>query len=462
MSDIKLPPHDLTLEKYVLGGVILEPKILPEVIEAIGVDEFYHTQHQLIYGSLIKLFGKGEPIDEVTVSEQLKRDGGNIEYLNTLVVNTIPDPKILTYCYILKQLYIKRQIIETDNNTLERVYDPGEDALELLAEKEIKLFNLVRGLQKRTDESLGEIIVKSIRDADKGKEASGVLTGFSELDKIIGSFQNSDLIILAGATSMGKTAMGLTITYNIARRGVPVGIISLEMPKSQVSGRLRAMESGIAMNKILGNRMSDSERELLHNADQFLHELPIFIDDSTNINSLELRAKAIGMVRKRGIKILIVDYLQLLSPDDWKQSREQQVSQASRKMKGMAKELQIPVICLCQLSRKVETRDKNKPRLSDLRESGAIEQDADQVMFVYRPEYYGDREFNIDEDPLDVEPRPAEGKATLRIAKNRNGSLGCVIFNFDKQRTLFTETDEAWNYFKKHSYNGVKEKTPFD
>lgn len=443
-----LPPQNLDIERHILSEMLLESKVIQEVIEVIDEQVFYHPQHQAAFTAICKLFQRGIPVDELTIGEQLKKDGAVVgsDFFKKLY-GVYVEGNVTAHCYFLKELFIKRELIKFSGHTYQIAHNPETDALQLLSDTGLMLNNLLQGIQQKQDESIEDILIKLVRDQERGKEAIGVLTGYSQLDKILGTFQNSDLIILAGATSMGKTAMGLSLAWQIANRQIPVGIISMEMPKAQVAGRLRAIETGFSLSRVLGGRIEPEEMLTLIEADHKIARLPIFIDDSTNLNSLQLRAKAVGMVRKRGIKILFVDYLQLLSPDDYKMSREQQVSQTSRKLKTMAMDLQIPVVCLCQLSRKVETRENCVPRLSDLRESGAIEQDADVVMFVYRPEYYDLNVFNIPEDGLDSAPRDAKGKAVLKIAKHRNGPLGYMVLDFDKERTLFSQEQFTPNQY---------------
>lgn len=452
-----LPPQNLEIERQVLSEMLLSASTIQEVIEVIDEQVFYHSHHQATFTAICKLFQRGIPVDELTVGEQLKKDGVWVDPdFFIKLYGGMPGNNSVQHCHLLKELYIKRELIKSSAETYQLGHKSETDVFELLSDCGLTLYQLLQGIQKKQDESLEDILIKLMRDQERGKESLGVLTGYPQLDRILGTFQNSDLIILAGATSMGKTAMGLSLAWQIAKRDIPVGIISLEMPKAQVAGRFKAIETGVSLNRILGNRVTPEETMSIIEADDRLAKLPIFIDDSTNLNSLQLRAKAIGMVRKRGIKILFVDYLQLLSPDDYKMSREQQVSQTSRKLKTMAMDLQIPVICLCQLSRKVETREKCVPRLSDLRESGAIEQDADVVMFIYRPEYYDHPNFNIPEDGIDSAPRDAKGKAVLKIAKHRNGPLGYMVLDFDKDRTLFSEE----KYYSKNEYH--PEHNPFD
>jgi len=442
----KLQPQAIPLEEAVLGAIMLDKNALPSVLDILTAESFYVEGHKNIYLAMLKLFDQTHPIDILTVFEEMKTQGTieTIEGPNYIVnlTNKIGSSANIEYhARIIAQKYIQRELIRVSTTIINDSFEDTKDVFELLDNAEHNLFaiteqNLNRGFQK-----VGELAVKAQTQLEelsqKSEGLTGVPTGFTELDRLTSGWQKSDLIILAARPGMGKTAFTLSLAKNAAMNfGKPVAIFSLEMANIQLVQRLISMEAEISSRKLRNGQLEPHEWQQLRSAVEKLSEVPIFIDDTPAINSFELRAKCRRLKMQHDIQLVVIDYLQLMSGSMDKKSgnREQEISSISRALKGMAKELNIPVIALSQLSRAVETRGGEKrPMLSDLRESGAIEQDADIVSFIYRPEYY-----DITED----EGMSLKGVAEIIVAKHRNGALDTIKLRFIDHFAKFTNLDE--------------------
>lgn len=439
----RVMPQAIDLEEAVLGAAMLDKDAFSVVVEKLRPDSFYLEAHHEIYQVMMDLFANSKPIDILTVHEELKKRGkldeiGGVNYLMDLTNKVASAANIEYHAYIIVQKYIQRALIKASTSTIKDAYDDTKDVLQMLDEAEQHLFeitdnNLNTGFQSIS--AVASTVQKKIEELSQKEDGlTGVTTGFKELDRITNGWQVSDLIIIAARPGMGKTAFTLSLARNAAAAGTGVGIFSLEMDNEQLVQRLISMESMIPASRLRDANLDEGQFKLLHEAVEKLSQMPVYIDDTPAINIFELRAKCRRLRQNHDIGLVVIDYLQLMSAGDSskKGNREQEISTISRALKGMAKELKVPVIALSQLSRAVETRGGDKrPQLSDLRESGAIEQDADIVQFIYRPEYY---ELT---DNMDVPDNLAE----IIISKHRNGSLGSVNLRFLKQYVKFVDDE---------------------
>ncbi len=437
----RVMPQALDLEEVVLGASMLDKEAFSIIVEKLRPDTFYLQAHQDIYQVMMDLFANSKPIDILTVHEELKKRGkldgiGGVNYLMGLTNKVGSAANIEYHAHIVLQKYIQRQLIHISTLTISDAFADQKDVLEMLDDAEQKLFditdkNLNTGFQKIS--SVAAEVQKNIEKLSQREDGlTGVTTGFKELDKITNGWQRSDLIIIAARPGMGKTAFTLSLAANAAEAGTGVGIFSLEMANEQLVQRLISMDSMIPATTLREGSLKTDQWPILANSVEHLSEMPIFIDDTPAINIFELRAKCRRLKQNHGIGLVVIDYLQLMSAGDNNKrgNREQEISSISRALKGMAKELDLPVIALSQLSRAVETRGGDKkPQLSDLRESGAIEQDADIVTFIYRPDYYELA------DNMDTPANTAE----VIISKHRNGSLGVVTLEFIKENVKFVD-----------------------
>lgn len=429
----KVPPQAKDLEEAVLGGIMLEKGAFDTVIEIIRSECFYVDAHQKIFKCFESLAAKSSPVDILTVVEELKTKGqleevGGAYYISKLTNVVVSTAHIETHARIVLQKFIQRELIRICGEIIRDAYEDGTDVFDLLDDAEQKIFNITNNYLKKNYDEISEALAKAITRIDKLREqkdeVSGVPSGFKHLDKITYGWQPSDLIILAARPAVGKTAFALNLIRNAAlnpSKPTPVAFFSLEMGAAQLVQRLLSAESGIEMEKIARGKLEDYEYQQLHTKGvKRLESAPIFIDDTAALNIFEFRAKARRLVNKHHVGMIIIDYLQLMSGSgDRNTNREQEISSISRNLKVLAKELNIPIIALSQLSRAVESRKESKiPQLSDLRESGAIEQDADMVMFIYRPDYY-----EINQDEMG---NSTIGETHIKIAKHRNGSLDTV------------------------------------
>ena len=443
----KIPPQALDLEEAVLGAMLIDKKGVDEVIDILQPDAFYKTSHQYIFEVIFQLFQDSQPIDLLTVSAELRKNGkleavGGEFYLVQLSQRVASSAHIEFHARIVLQKFIQRSLIKISSEIIESAYKDSTDVFDLLDEAESKLYDVTQGNIKKSSETAQNLVLeakKRIEEISKRDGLSGVSTGFEKLDKLTSGWQPSDLIIIAARPGMGKTALTLSMARNIAvTKQIPVAFFSLEMSSVQLITRLISSETGLSSEKLRTGKLEDHEWQQLNVKVTDLEKAPLFIDDSPSLSIFDLRAKARRLSSQHGIKLLVVDYLQLMTATTNNKSgnREQEISTISRNLKALAKELNIPVIALSQLSRAVETRGGTKrPMLSDLRESGAIEQDADIVSFIYRPEYY-----NIDEWD-DDERTPSEGQAEFIVAKHRNGGLDNIRLKFIGHLGKFEDLD---------------------
>ena len=443
----RIPPQALELEEAVLGAMLIDKKGVDEVIDILQPDAFYKTAHQIIFEAIFQLFQDSQPVDLLTVSSELRKKGkletvGGEFYLVQLSQRVASSAHIEFHARIILQKFIQRSLIKISNEIIESSYKESTDVFDLLDEAESKLYDITQGNIKKSSESAQSLVIeakKRIEEISKRDGLSGVSTGFEKLDKLTSGWQPSDLIIIASRPGMGKTALTLSMARNIAvTKQIPVAFFSLEMSSVQLITRLISAETGLSSEKLRTGKLADHEWQQLNVKVTDLEKAPLFIDDTPSLSIFDLRAKARRLSSQHGIKLIVVDYLQLMTAGTSTKSgnREQEISTISRNLKALAKELNIPVIALSQLSRAVETRGGTKrPMLSDLRESGAIEQDADIVSFIYRPEYY-----NIDEWD-DDERSPSEGQAELIVAKHRNGGLDNIRLKFIGHLGKFEDLD---------------------
>jgi replicative DNA helicase len=443
----RIQPQAVPLEEAVLGAILIDKNALPTVLDILQPRSFYVEGHQHIYEAMLRLFEKTHPIDILTVHEELKSAGhldkvGGPNYLVELSNRVASAANIEYHARIIAQKHIQRELIQASTTIIKDSFDDTKDVFELLDDAERNLFEITQQNLNRGFEAIGSLAIKAQKQLEelsqKSEGLTGVPSGFTELDRLTSGWQSSDLIIVAARPGMGKTAYTLSLAKNAAMDyGRPVALFSLEMSSIQLVQRLISMEAEISSRKLRNGQLEPHEWQQLHTAVEKLSTVPIYIDDTPAINSFELRAKCRRLKMQHDIQLVIIDYLQLMSGSvDNKKSgtREQEISSISRAMKGMAKELGIPVIALSQLSRAVETRGGEKrPMLSDLRESGAIEQDADIVSFIYRPEYY---------DITESEGVSLKGVAEIIIAKHRNGALETVKLKFIDQFAKFANLDE--------------------
>ncbi len=443
----KVQPQSLQLEEAVLGAIMINKDALPTVVDILTSDSFYADRNQMVYKAMLSLFEKSNPIDLLSVTEELRKAGelevvGGPYYLVELTNRVGSSANIEYHARIIAEKHIQRELIRNSTEVLRDAYDETTDVFNLLDKAEKGLFDITQNNLSRGPEGMSSLAAKMLKQMDelRNKEdgLTGVPTGFTNFDRLTSGLQPSDLFILAARPGMGKTSFVLALARNAAMdAGKGVAIFSLEMSNLQLVQRLVSLEAEIEGMKMRNGKLEDYEWQQMHSAVERLSDAPIYIDDTPGINIFELRAKARRLHMQHGISMVIIDYLQLMSGggDNKGGNREQEVSAISRALKGLAKELQVPVIALSQLSRAVETRGGTKrPQLSDLRESGSIEQDADMVGFIYRPEYYQIME--------DEEGNSLKGIAELIIAKNRHGSAETLKMKFVSNYAKFANLDD--------------------
>ena len=444
-ADVK-PPAAPEIEASVLGAMMIEKEAVPKAIELLTSDSFYLKEHRFIFEAMVSLFDASEPIDTVTLYEELKKreqleEVGGAVYISKLSQNISSAANIEYHAKIILEKQILRGLITSSHEIAKAAYEGTEDAFDILDEAERKIFEITETHLKKSFQSMD----RAVRDAleyieaihSNTKQKFSVPTGFYELDELLGGFQKSDLIIVAARPSMGKTAFALTVARNAAiDHKVPVGIFSLEMSTMQLIIRLLCAEGRLNAHLVRTGKLPNEEGVKLSRNAHKLIESPIYVDDMPAQTVLEIRAKARRLKAEKNIGMIIIDYLQLMQGPAHIESREREISHISRSLKSLAKELNIPVIALAQLNRAVETRTDKRPQLSDLRESGSIEQDADVVLFLNRPEYYGIKTFPDD-------ATPTEGVAEIIVGKQRNGPTGDVRLAFIKEYARFENLAHA-------------------
>lgn len=451
MEHGKLPPQAVDLEEAVLGALMLEKEAVNAAIDILQPKSFYKEAHQKIFAVILSLFQGSEPVDILTVTNELKQRGeleivGGPYYITQLTNRVASAANIEFHARIIAQKYIQRELIRISSDIITDAYDETTDVFTLLDKAESNLFSVAEGNIRKNYESMSDLIRESMKQIEeaKGQESgvTGVASGFTALDRVTSGWQPSDLVIIAARPAMGKTSYVLSLARNAAVDfDKPIAFFSLEMSSVQLVTRLVSAESEISAEKLRSGNLRDDEIQQINSKITELAEAKIFIDDTPGLSVFELRAKARRLKAQHDIQLLVIDYLQLMTGGgDNKGNREQEISTISRSLKSIAKELNIPVLALSQLSRAVETRGGDKrPQLSDLRESGSIEQDADMVQFIHRPDYYGLHE--------DAEGNNTKGLATIIIAKHRNGSVGDVQLKFIDHLAKFQDMERGMNDF---------------
>ena len=438
MELIKVPPQNLEAEQAVLGAMMLEPEAGSSVFEMLQPEDFYRDNHRLIFSAIRDLFEKGDPVDLVSVAEILRQQGrleqvGGIATISEIARSVPSAANVEYYANLVTEKALLRQLIRATSSIQERGYEPGEEARGLLEEAEKLILDLSRRRVKDGFSLIRDVLLETFEKieylyAHKGN-LTGVPTFFTELDRMTSGWQPSDLVIIAARPSMGKTAIVLNMAQNAAVRAkVPVAIFSLEMSKEQLVQRMLCGEAMVDQQRVRTGELLDADWPKLTRAVGPLSDAPIFIDDTVGISLAELRSKARRLKTENNLGMIVIDYLQLLSVGKKTESRQQEVAQISRTLKGLARELKIPVIALSQLNRGVEQRQDKRPIMSDLLESGAIEADADVISFIYRDEYYN-------------QESEKKGIAELIIAKHRNGPVGTVELGFLKEFTKFVNLE---------------------
>lgn len=438
-----MPPQSLDAERSILGAILLDKDSIIKIADMITADDFYSYQHGVIFEAVLQLFEKRIPIDIVTLSELLEsagktKEAGGAGYLAELVNNTPSAANIVYYAQIVKGKAILRRLISAGADITEMGYEEDSEISEVLDAAEQKLFGVSQNSLKNKFFAIRDVLTDAFdridkihKDKDKGA-IRGVPSGFRDLDGITAGFQKSDLIILAARPSMGKTSFSLNLAENAAIEfKIPVAVFSLEMSKDQLVDRLLSSQAGVDSWKLRTGNLSDEDFPKIGYAMGVLSEAPVFIDDSPGGNIMEIRAKARRLQMEHGLGLIIIDYLQLMSGHSRSSdgNRVQEISEISRGLKGLARELDVPIIALSQLSRAVEHRDDKRPQLSDLRESGSIEQDADVVMFLYRDEYY-----HPDSE--------RKGITEVLIRKHRNGPIGAAELYFNPAQMRFNDLEK--------------------
>ncbi|WP_342648330.1 replicative DNA helicase [Mucilaginibacter sp. CSA2-8R] len=450
----KLPPQARDLEEAVLGALMLEKDALSSVIDVLKPEVFYVESHQKIFNAIRTLFEKTSPVDILTVTAQLRMQGelemiGGAFYITELTNRVASAANIEYHARIIIQKYIQRELIRISTDIINIAYEDTTDILELLDRAEKNLFDIAQNNLRRDSRKMDDLMQETLKEIEELKNKTdgltGVGTGFTDLDRITSGWQRSDLVIIAARPAMGKTAFVLSCARNAAVDfNKPVVVFSLEMSSVQLVNRLISGEAEIEQEKIRKGKMEEWEWQQIHSKIGRLEAAPLIIDDTPGLNIFEFRAKCRRLKSQHDIQLIIIDYLQLMSgKTDGKGggNREQEIGSISRALKMVAKELQVPVIALSQLSRAVESRPggSKRPMLSDLRESGSIEQDADMVLFLYRPEYYG---LEFDEDN-----NPTKGVGEIIIAKHRNGETGTVRLKFVGKYVKFTDLETSMDSY---------------
>jgi replicative DNA helicase len=443
----KVPPQNLEAEASVLGGILLENEAINRVLEIIAPVDFYRESHRKIFRAMLELADRSEPADLITLSELLKGKGeleavGGSTYLASLADQVPTAANIAHYARIIREKAILRQLISSATEIATRGFEEQGNVDEFLDAAEKVIFDIAEKKIKASFVSIGDMIKDTLKAVERLYErkelVTGVPTGFKDLDKLTAGLQPSELIIVAGRPSMGKTAFALNIAANAAlNAGMGVAVFSLEMAREQLVLRMLCSEARVDNSKVRAGYLGERDFPKLANAAGRLHEALIYIDDTPAISVLELRAKTRRLIRDRDKKVglVIVDYLQLMRGMGNASNREQEISEISRSLKALAKELRVPVIALSQLNRRVEDRGDRRPMMADLRESGAIEQDADVIAFIYRDEVYNTKSSD-------------KGIAEIIVAKQRNGPIGTVNLAFLNEYTRFEDLAEREQYYE--------------
>ena len=439
----RIPPHDIEAEQAVIGSMLTDKDAIMAAVEVLKEEDFYREDNKQIYSAILNLYNRAEPIDIITVKSELESMGkfeqvGGLEYLAELPEKVPTTANAMKYIKIVEEKSTLRRLIKTANEIIELGYSPTEDVEDIMEGAEKKIFNIMQEKNQKGYAPIKDVLVESFTKLEelynRKQHITGVPSGFTELDYRTAGFHGSELILIAARPAMGKTAFALNIATNAAvKANVPVAVFSLEMSKEQLVNRILCSESMVDSNKVRTGKLEEDDWTKLAGAIGPLSEAEIFIDDTPGINITEIRAKCRKLKLEKNIGMVVIDYLQLIQGSNKRGgSREQEISEISRSLKILAKELDVPVIALSQLSRAAEQRPDHRPMLSDLRESGAIEQDADIVMFLYRDDYY-----NQDSDKKDI--------AEIIIAKHRGGSTGTVELLWLGSYTKFVNLERRFD-----------------
>ena len=434
---LKVPPHSLNAEQSVLGGLMLDNAAWDQIADRVIEDDFYRRDHRLIFHAIGALAEAGSPFDVVTLSEWLEKnqqlkDTGGMAYLGSLAKNTPSAANIRAYADIVREHSVMRQLVRVGTDIADSAYLPeGRSSSELLDTAEQRVFEIAEhgGRSKRSFVAIKDLLTKAVDRIDMlfqlDNPITGIATGFSDFDEMTAGLQRSDLVIVAGRPSMGKTTFAMNIAEHAAiKHQVPVAVFSMEMPGEQIAMRLMSSLGRINQQKVRTGKLDDEDWPRLTSAVSILAEAPLFIDDTPALNPTELRARARRLKREHDLGLILIDYLQLMQVPGNRENRATEISEISRGLKALAKELEVPVVALSQLNRSLEQRPNKRPVMSDLRESGAIEQDADMIVFIYRDEVYN-------------EDSPDKGTAEIIIGKQRNGPIGMKRLTFLGQYTRF-------------------------
>ncbi|RJX16940.1 MAG: replicative DNA helicase [Ammonifex sp.] len=434
------PPQDIDAEQAVLGAVLLDPDVVHRVADLVRPEDFYQEAHRLIYETVLSLDDAGTPIDLITLVAGLRREGhldraGGASYVASLVDGVPTTAHAEHYARLVAEKALLRTLIRVATRIRDLGYEAETDPNNLLSEAERLVLGLAQDRGAASFTPVKNILATALQHIEEVYKAQGEMlglpTGFKELDRLLSGLWPQDLIILAARPSMGKTSLALSVALNVAKSGVPVGFFSLEMSKEQLVQRLLAAEAKIDQKRLRTARLEDEDWQKLIDAAGKVSAAPIFIDDTPAPSVREMRAKAKRLKAERGLGLIVIDYLQLMQSTRKTENRQQEIAEISRSLKGLAKELDIPVLALSQLSRAVEQRQEKRPVMSDLRESGSLEQDADVIMFIYREEYY-------------LKDSEKKGIAEIIVAKQRNGPVGTVELAFLKEYACFVNL--AWEF----------------
>ena len=427
----RLPPHSLDAEMCLLASMMLDREIIGEVVQRVERDSFYLADHQIIYEALVHLWQGNRPIDAVILRDELAKrqlleEIGGTAYIAELLGSVPSAAHAMHYAGIVREKALLRQLIEASNKCLQDAYSPHENVEQVMDRAEKRIFDIAQ--KKITGEvvSLGSV-AENVYEMLEDKGRAGLMTDFFDLDEMLHGLQAGEMIIVAARPSMGKTAIAMNIVESVAAKQVPVAVFSLEMSKQQLAQRMMCSRAGLDSQRVRKGMLRNEEYQKLAMMVTELAKFPIWVDDTPGLTIMDLRAKSRRLALQRGIKLIMVDYMQLMEGTSGVESRQQQITEISRGIKGIARELNVPVICLSQLNRQSEGRDGHRPRMSDLRESGSIEQDADVVMLLHREDYYRQTEPDFVPDNI----------AEVIIAKQRNGPTGTVKLTFDSRTTSF-------------------------
>ncbi len=436
----QVPPHSTEAEQSVLGSLLLDRDVLAEVSTKLKSEDFYMEQHREIYEAILDLYEQSKPIDLITVSEQLTKRGslkkvGDYEYLSNLATSVPTTANALHYAQIIEDKSLLRKLIQAATQIQKKSYEATEDALDVLSEAEKYIYDIVQNRNQTGLLPISDVLDTTFSQLEElynhAGEFTGIPSGFSDLDRKTAGFQKSDLILVAARPAMGKTSFALNIAaFASIHKQLPVAIFSLEMSKEQLVSRIISSEALVDMEKLKKGNLEDEDWKKMANALGPMSKAPIYIDDNAAINVMEIMSKCRRLKMRRGLGLIVIDYLQLMQGRKRTENRQQEISEISRSLKIMAKELEVPVIALSQLSRAPDARTIHRPILSDLRESGAIEQDADLVIFLYRDDYYHE-----DSEKKNI--------TEIILAKHRNGAIGSVDLAWIPQFTKFGNLERA-------------------